>query len=130
MVGPACTNSPTAEDHFHLGEAQDGAGNTDGAIAEFRETLRLNAQEADSHNYNLTDPNHKQGVEGMKDVFQEASRLNAEDADAHYRLGGALESQGKYQEALDEFRKACQLKPNDSDSCVKAKKLSGEVKQS
>jgi tetratricopeptide (TPR) repeat protein len=129
IVGFASTESPTAEDHFHRGNALDDKGDVDGAIAEYREALRLRPDFAEAH-YNLgVELRHKVDRNGAIAEYREALRLMPDFAEAHYNLGVELEAQGKRKEALEEYRKACQLAPNDPDPCGKGEKLSGELKQ-
>jgi Flp pilus assembly protein TadD len=42
-----------------------------------------------------------------------ALRLNPKNAMAHYRLGIGLTAKGGRREALPEFRRACELEPNN-----------------
>lgn len=58
-----------------------------------------------------------------------ATELDPKCVKAYYRLGSAYMGMGKYKEARANYRKACQLKPNDRDAAVRLKECDKEVKR-
>ena len=93
-VGFASTQSPTAGDHFLRGNALDGKGDVDGAIAEYREALRLKPDFAEAH-YNLGIAlNHKGDWDGAMAEYREALHLKRDYAEVHNNLGVTLLNKG------------------------------------
>src|SRR5262249_10475444 len=77
--------------HHNLGKALWDKGDPDGAIAEYREAIRLEPKFAKAHSFLgaiLCDV--KRDCDGAITAFREAIRLNPELASAHLNLGNAL----------------------------------------
>jgi tetratricopeptide (TPR) repeat protein len=88
-------------------------GRLDGAIARFREAIRLQPGYADAH-YNLGIALHK--IPGREneviEQYQETLRLKPDYVDALNNLGNALASAGRWPEAIAQFQEALRLEPN------------------
>ena len=92
------------------------AGELDQAIAEYRESLRLNRESAPTH-YNL---GYALSARGRRDEalveFEEALRIDPEYAQAHNNLGALLQIAGRADAALEHYRRATTLRPDNIES--------------
>jgi tetratricopeptide (TPR) repeat protein/cytochrome c551/c552 len=92
------------------------AGELDDAIAEYRESLRLNRDSAPTH-YNL---GYALSARGRRDEavteFEEALRIDPEYAQAHNNLGALLQIAGRADAALDHYRRAIALRPDNVEA--------------
>ena len=92
------------------------AGQLDEAIAEFRESLRLNRESAPTQ-YNL---GFALSARGRRDeamaAFQEALRIDPDYAQAHNNLGALLQISGQPDAALDHYRRAAALRPDNVEA--------------
>jgi tetratricopeptide (TPR) repeat protein len=92
------------------------AGQLDEAIAEFRESLRLNHDSAPTQ-YNL---GFALSARGRRDeaiaAFQEALRIDPDYAQAHNNLGALLQLAGQPDAALEHYRRAAALRPDNVEA--------------
>ena len=100
----------------NLGIALDEKGQTDEAIRQYQEVLRLKPDDADTHNNLGTDLDMKSQTDEAIRQYREALRLNPEQADAHFNLGNALYKQGQFDEATRQFQEVIRLKPENADA--------------
>ncbi len=102
--------------HYGLGNALARKGQTDEAIHQYQEALRLKPDDAEAHN-NLGIALAKKGQsdEAIRQ-YQEALRLRPDYADARCNLGAALEEIGQMDEAIRQYQEALRLKPDDADA--------------
>jgi tetratricopeptide (TPR) repeat protein len=99
-----------------LGQHRQLLGDTDGAIAKYREAIRLNADYALAH-YNLGVALGRKGdTDGEIAAYREAIRAKPDFAEAHYNLGLALRDKGDWDGAVAEYREAMRLDPNFASS--------------
>ena len=102
--------------HSNLGNALFVAGDTDAAISEYKEVVRLNPHYAKVYN-NLGVALAKQGrSDEAISQFQAALRLNPNYPNACNNLGIALAGEGRLDEAIGQFQKAIQLNPDYLDA--------------
>jgi tetratricopeptide (TPR) repeat protein len=102
--------------HKVLGDALDQKGQTDEAIRQFQEAIRLRPGYADAHNNLGVALARKGQIDEALRQFQEAIRLKPEHANAHCNLGLALDQKGQTDEALSQFQTAIRLKPGYADA--------------
>jgi tetratricopeptide (TPR) repeat protein len=92
------------------------AGQLDEAIAEYRQSLRLNSESAPTH-YNL---GFALSARGRRDEaigeFQAALRIDPDYAKAHNNLGALLQMSGQPDAARDHYRRAVALRPDNVES--------------
>jgi tetratricopeptide (TPR) repeat protein len=98
-----------ADLHLDAGELED-------AIAEYRESLRLNRESAPTH-YNL---GYALSARGRRDEaiaeFEEALRIDPEYAQAHNNLGALLQIAGRADLALEHYRRATTIRPDNVEA--------------
>jgi Flp pilus assembly protein TadD len=90
-------------------------GDAEGAIAAYREALRIEPNDSKAHNSLGLALGDKGDREGELVEYREAIRLNPRYAAAHYNLGITLEQKGDLQGAFQEFRAAYNLNSSDPD---------------
>ena len=102
--------------HGDLGIALGMKGQTDEAISQYQQALRLKPDYAEAYN-NLGIAFYQQGRADEAILqFQEAIRLTPDYADAHDNLGNALAQKGQIDEAITQYQQALRLKPDDADA--------------
>jgi len=107
-------NNPVA--HKVLGAALDKKGQTDEAIGQYQEAIRLKPGYADAH-CNLGVALGKKGqTDEAISQYQETIRLKPDHVEAHYNLGNALGRKGQMDEAIRQFQEAIRLKPGYADA--------------
>jgi len=87
-------------------------GDLDGAIAEFRQALRLKPDHPEVQNYLGAVLGDKGDLDGAIAEFRQALRLKPDDPEAHYNLGNALGRKGDLDGAIAEYRQALRLEPD------------------
>ena len=88
----------------------------DDAIAEFRQSLRLNGDSAPTH-YNLA---FALSARGRRDEaiaeLQEALRIDPDYAQAHNNLGALLQVTDRAEQALAHYRRAVEIRPDNVEA--------------
>jgi Flp pilus assembly protein TadD len=96
---------------YNLGNALRNRGQLDEAIAEYREAIRLNKDDANPHiSLGALLCDQKRDYDGAIAEFREVIRLQKDDAVAHFNLGNALYHKGQLDEAIAEYREAIRIK--------------------
>ena len=116
LWGDNVTKYPSAYvAHLNLGLALAQAGQLQGAIDEFRETLRLRPDLADAH-FNLGNALAQSGhlPEAIVE-FQQALRFKPNDVTAQCNLANALILENRLPEAIQHYRHALELKPGSAE---------------
>jgi len=100
----------------NLGNSLIDRGQTEKAIAQYREALRINPAYAGAHN-NLGVALIRVGraEEGIEQYY-EALQIDPTSANARTNLGAALIQQGKIKEAIAQYHEALRINPAYSDA--------------
>jgi tetratricopeptide (TPR) repeat protein len=95
---------------LNLGYALQSNGDLDGAIAAYRETLRLKSDYAEAHNDLGCALAEKGNLEGAIAEYHTTLRLKPNYAEAHNNLGFALRLKGDLDGAIARYRMALQFR--------------------
>jgi protein O-mannosyl-transferase len=111
VKNPACSMA-----HNNLGTGLNEKGESDEAIREYQEAIRLKPDNAEAHN-NLGVALGKKGqIDEAIRQYQEALRLEPGYAETHYNLGLALGEKGQIDEAIRQYQEAIRLKPDYAET--------------
>jgi tetratricopeptide (TPR) repeat protein len=110
--------------HYNLGIALNDQGDTDGAIAHYRQALELRPSYAEAH-YNLGRLLVQNGqLDEAITHYEKALEINPVDAEAQNNLGATLFANGRVDEAIAHYQKALAIQPDYADaSCNLASAL-------
>jgi tetratricopeptide (TPR) repeat protein len=100
--------------HHDLGVALHLKRDLEGAMAEFREAIRLDAKHAPAHNGLGTTLFEKGDSTGAADEFRTAIAIDPGSARGHYNLGNALRAKGDVGGAIAAYRRAIELDPGNA----------------
>jgi protein O-mannosyl-transferase len=102
--------------HNNLGVALVAKGQTDEAILQFQQALRLKPDFAEAHCGLGTALTQQGRLDEAIRHLQEALRLQPGYANAHHNLGNALGKRGRIDEAIQEYREAIHLAPESAEA--------------
>jgi tetratricopeptide (TPR) repeat protein len=110
--------------HYNLGIALNEQGDTDGAIAHYRQAVELRPSYTEAH-YNLGRLLVQKGqFDDAITHYEKALEIDPADAEAQNNLGVALFASGRAEEAIAHYRKAVALRRDYADaSCNLANAL-------
>ncbi|MDP9267447.1 MAG: tetratricopeptide repeat protein [Acidobacteriota bacterium] len=98
--------------HYGLGHCLQAVGDNEGALREYQETVRENPSAAWAYNSTgVILDTVKKDTDGALNAFAAAVRLDASVANYHHNLAIILNKKTRYPEALQEYRKAAELEP-------------------
>ena len=102
--------------YFHLGKVLGPLKETDAAIANFLQAIRIKPTSADLH-YNLAMLYDISGMSEKKaaEYYTNTLRFNPNHSPAYLRLGTLLYRQGKMDQAIEVFRKGLVFDPNNTE---------------
>lgn len=102
--------------HYNLANAQRDAGETDSAIAHYKQALALNPRMSDAHN-NMGSVLRTAGrYEDALQHFRQAVSIDPRNYRAHSLLGAELARTGDTAGALSHQEEACRLNPSHPES--------------
>ena len=108
------SNIDAAAQSLNLGTELLAEGKIDSAVAQYKEALRLNADDEVAH-YNLALALAKLGDRhAAEEQYREALRIYPDYAEAHNNLGNLLAAEGKLEEAMTNLEAAVRLAPSDA----------------
>jgi tetratricopeptide (TPR) repeat protein len=116
--------------HDNLGMALYGRGDVDGAIAQYREALRINPGD-DAVHVNLGNALARTGrpLEAEAE-YREAVRIRPDDTDARTDLGNLALAAGRFADAVREYEAVLRLRPADREvlrACAEARYRGGNA---
>lgn len=106
----------TIEQLLATGEARWNVGDHDGAIAQYREAVRLEPNDAKAHRALGWALGWKGDWDGEIREESQTIRLDPGDAEAHYSLGVAFYKKGDWEGAIQESRQAIRIKPDFAEA--------------
>ena len=102
--------------HYNLGIALRDRGETDQAIAHYRQAITLRPSYAEAH-YNLGRLLADKGeFNDAVDHYEAALAINADDAEAHNNLGATFVQQGRIDDAIGHYQKALEIQPDYAEA--------------
>jgi tetratricopeptide (TPR) repeat protein len=108
--------SSYAEAHGHLGNILAIQGKLDEAITHYRRAVEAKPDYADAWNALgsalMEHENHLDNLDEAENCFRQALRNRPDSPDFHNSLAVTLRDAGKYDEALEHFKHALELKPS------------------
>jgi Flp pilus assembly protein TadD len=119
LLSMMLTAADSAEMHMIMGGELGREGDHAGAIAQYREAIRLNANLPGAH-FELaeqlrTSPD-KALNEQAEGEYKDAIRVNRYDELSWRQLGGILAAKGEFKAAEEHYHGALALQPNDSEA--------------
>ena len=105
--------------HYNLAIALQKQGHSEEALQHFSEAIKINPHHADAHN-NLgiiLDKQYNRNDEAIYH-YREALKIEPNNPEIHYNLGIVMGKKGNLAEAIDQFRQALNLKPDDEQARV------------
>ena len=116
---PTSNNSSDAEGYYERGKKHHLAGNSNGALADLDECIRLNPSHADALiRRGMIRAKKGELDEALKDMTK-AIRLKPEDAVLRCNRGVVWYKKGKKDEALNDLNEAIRLKPDFAEALRK-----------
>lgn len=101
-----------ARGHYNRGYALDEEGETQAAMASYRQALAIRPEYPEAHN-NLGNALKEQGrLDEAMDQYRAALRQKPDYAEAYNNIGSVLERRGEYEEAVAYYRKALDIRPD------------------
>jgi tetratricopeptide (TPR) repeat protein len=102
---------PNSVAHFNLGDLLDRRGQTDEAMAEYRETLEIKPDDVDAHtNLGIDLANRGQTDEAIAHL-REALKIMPDRAEIHFNLSISLLEAKQVDDAIAHLRRALEIKP-------------------
>jgi tetratricopeptide (TPR) repeat protein len=110
--------------HYNLGIALNDRGDTDGAVAHYRQAVELRPGYAEAH-YNLGRLLAQKGqLDEAVAHYEKVLEINPADTEARNNLGVTLSASGRLDEAIAQYQKALAIRPDYADaSCNLASAL-------
>jgi tetratricopeptide (TPR) repeat protein len=119
LLGMMLTAADSAEMHMIMGGELGREGDHAGAIAQYREAIRLNPMLPGAH-FELAEQLRTSPDKALNDQaegeYNAAIRVNQYDELSWRQLGGISAAKAEFKAAEEHYRRALALQPNDSDA--------------
>jgi tetratricopeptide (TPR) repeat protein len=119
LLSMMLTAADSAEMHMIMGGELGREGDHGGAIAQYREAIRLNPMLPGAH-FELAEQLRTSPDKALNDQaegeYNAALRVNQYDELSWRQLGGVLAAKGEFKTAEEDYKRALALQPNDSDA--------------
>ena len=113
---PAEVASAVGEDWYQIGCAREDEGDSDGAIAAYRQAIEADDKHVEAH-INLGRLLHERGDRAAaRQSYETALRHRPDDPLAAFNLGVALEDAGEWQDAAAAYERALAADPKAADA--------------
>jgi TolB-like protein len=116
------------ESHFAMAKALAAAGDTSGALAEYRQVVALDSQNGYAWCEMSSVLNNEDPI-GAESAARSAIRFRPAYSLGYYTLGAALQKQQRLSEAIDAYQQSLQLDPGNQGLRGIIGRLSGELTQ-
>jgi tetratricopeptide (TPR) repeat protein len=111
--------------YFNRGNAFDDAGDHDGAIADYTQSIKFKPDYAQTYYNRGLSYNDKQDYASALADFAQAIKLRPDFGRAYYAQGRAYEGKGDFKQALGSFEAAAKIAPDNKS----VQKKIAEMKQ-
>ena len=119
LLGMMMVAPDSAETHMMMANELGRKGDRTNAIAQYREAIRMNPMLPGAH-FELAEQLRTSSDPALnaqaEDEYRAAAQVNQYDAKSWRQLGGIMAAKGDFKTAVEHYRKALALQPQDSEA--------------
>lgn len=115
------------EAHYHLGEVLQNEADLEGAADEYEKALRSKPDYPEALNKRGEIEIALRRPYSAYDFLWKALHIQPDFVEARYNLGRAFEADGKFEDALAEYKRAHELAPENATISASCTKLEGKL---